>query len=166
MSSLAYIPHSQGGRLPAALTALWLALMIGPQATAADKAEQARNKADQVISYVALAETITRVDIQIAEVLNKHPTDRTLAAYAVEVGRLHDKLYAKMNPPDGTDDFHRRFKAMLANFTKSAEARMKADFADAKRYGDECGKAFLQALVELGKMRDEGVLAGNVITAK
>jgi len=135
--------------------ALTVAIPGGAQgATPAD----ARKKAQRASSYVRLAETITRVSLQVAGMLSKHPYDRALCAYARELGWVHARLYAKLSPPQGTEKLHRRFKQAVARFSKAADAHSAADYPTARKNWEKCIAEFTKALGELVKMKRQGVI--------
>ena len=121
-------------------------------------ADDARKKAQRVSSYVLVAETITRVGLQVGRMLETHPYDKALSRYARELGRLHAKLYAGLTPPPGADDLHRHFREAVAGFAKSAEAHCAADYAAARGHREKCLRDFTRALAEVVKLRREGTI--------
>jgi hypothetical protein len=135
-----------------------MALAAGARLARGGEANEARKKAERVASYVCLAETVARVGLQVGGMLAQHPFDRALSTYARELGRLHESFYAKLAPPEGAEDLHRRFKEAVTSFTKAAEAHCAADYAAARKWRDENTRDFLKALVELAKLQKEGIV--------
>jgi len=139
-------------RLSIAL-AVVLTLPVG-----AGAAEATRKEAAKVTSYVLLCETITRVSLQVADMLRLHPQDRAVAAYAKEMGRLNAKIYAKLTPPKGTEILHKRFGSSVANFAKMAEAYAGGDYEAAAKHRIKCREEFTKSLQELMRMKKRGIM--------
>jgi hypothetical protein len=121
-------------------------------------ADEARKKAQRVASYVCLAETVSRVGLQVGGMLALHPFDRALATYARELGRLHESFYAKLTPPEGAETLHKSFKEAVTGFAKSAEAHCATDYATARKWRDECLRDFTKALAEVAKLQQQGIV--------
>jgi hypothetical protein len=120
--------------------------------------DEARKKAERVASYVCLAETVSRVGLQVGAMLDAHPQDRALTTYAQELARLHENLYAKLTPPEGAEVLHKKFRDALTNFSKAAEGYAAADYTSAAKYRGECIRDFNAALVQVIKMKQRGAL--------
>ncbi len=121
-------------------------------------AETSRKDAAKVTSYVHLCETITRVSLQVADMLRLHPQDRAVAAYAKEMGRLNATIYAKLKPPAGTEILHKRFGSSVENFGKMANAYAAAKFDEAAKYRIKCREDFTKSLQELIRMKKRGIM--------
>jgi hypothetical protein len=133
-------------------------LMGGAVPCGAASADAAREEAKAATSYVLLAETISRVSLQVGGMLDRHPFDRALAYYARGLGRLHVRMYEKLTPPEPARILHRRFKEAVAEFAQMAEAHYKADYKTSRKHRERCVKDFLQALGELNRMKKRGLV--------
>lgn len=117
-----------------------------------------KKKAERVSSYVNLAETITRIGLQVGVMLEKHPYDKALCQYAKELGALHAKAVARITPPEGAEGVHESFKEAVANFALTADALCSGDYTASRRYREKCVKEFNKTLLEVFKLRKEGVI--------
>lgn len=117
-----------------------------------------RKKAERVSAYVTLAETITRVGLQVGGMLERHPYDRPLMVYARDLGRLHAKAMVNLTPPEGAEDVHRHFKEAVACFALAADAHCSGDFPTARTHREKCAREFNRALIEVIKLRKEGAI--------
>ncbi len=125
---------------------------------AADAAETSRKDAAKVTPYVLLCETITRVSLQVADMLRLHPQDRAVAAYAKEMGRLNAKIYAKLVPPKGAEILHKRFGSSVSSFGKMGEAYAAGDYSGAAKHRIKCREEFAKSLQELIRMKKRGIM--------
>ena len=123
-----------------------------------DSPDDARTKAKRATSYVLLAEAIARVAIQVGGMTDREPYDKAIATYARSLGRLHAKFLAKLNPPEGAETLHKKVKEAGAEFARMAEAHYKADYATARKHREKCLKQFTQALLEVARMKRQGVI--------
>ncbi|MBM4038064.1 MAG: hypothetical protein FJ290_06075 [Planctomycetes bacterium] len=120
--------------------------------------DDAKKKAERVSSYVNLAETITRIGLQVGGMLAKHPYDKALCQYAKELGALHAKAITRLTPPEGAEGVHDNFKEAVANFALCAEAHSAGDFPKARMHREKCVKEFNRTLLEVIKLRQSGVI--------
>lgn len=145
----------------AARTRLWLlvgCLALAPGAVRAGDADEAKKKAERITSYVNLAETISRVGIQVGAMLDKTPYDRALYQYAKELGALHAKAILKLTPPEGAENLHAKFKDAVTEFASMADALCSGDFPGARKHREACVRDFNRALLEVVKLRKEGAI--------
>ncbi|HPD16835.1 MAG TPA: hypothetical protein PLE19_17960 [Planctomycetota bacterium] len=141
--------------------AVWLlvmGLLLSLGGARAGDAEDAKKKAERISSYVNLAETISRVGIQVGAMLDKNPYDRALYQYAKELGALHAKAILKLTPPEGAEDLHSKFKEAVTEFALMADALCSGDFPAARKHREACGRDFGRALLEVVKLRKEGAI--------
>lgn len=146
-------------RQPSVVT-LW-AVVLGFFAGAVCRAgasEDPKKKAERVSSYVVLADTITRIGLQVGGMLEKHPYDKALCQYAKELGALHAKAVLRLTPPEGAEDLHAAFKEAVLAFAQAADAHASGDYATGRRYREKCVKEFNKAILEVVKLRKEGVI--------
>ena len=120
--------------------------------------EDPKKKAERVTSYVLLAETITRVGMEVGGMLDKHPYERPLCQYAKELGALHAKAILKHTPPKGAAGIHACFKEAVTSFALAADAQSDGDYPAARRHRERCVKQFAKTLLEVIKLRKEGVI--------
>lgn len=121
-------------------------------------ADDPRKKAERVSSYVNLAETITRIGLQVGVVLEKHPYDKALCQYAKELGALHARAVARLTPPEGAEDLHARFKDAVTEFAQAADGYSSGDYPTARKHRETCVRDFNRALLEVLKLKREGVI--------
>jgi len=121
-------------------------------------ADDPKKKAERVSSYVTLAETITRIGLQVGDMLDKHPYDKALCQYAKELGALHAKAVVRLTPPEGAEGVHDNFKEAVANFALCAEALAAGDYPKARMHREKCVKEFNRTLLEVFKLRQTGVI--------
>ncbi len=142
------------------LVAVWLCLacVLAAGLCRAGAADDTKKKAERVSSYVNLAETITRIGLQVGVMLEKYPYDKALCQYAKELGALHAKAILKLNPPEGAEDLHAVFKEAVLAFAQAADAQSSGDYAAGRRYREKCVKEFNRTLLEVFKLRKEGVI--------
>ena len=124
----------------------------------AEATDDAKKKAERISSYVTLAETITRIGLQVGVMLEKHPYDKALSQYAKELGALHAKAIVRLTPPEGAEGVHDNFKEVVANFALCTEAHATGDFPKARTHRDTCVKEFNRTLFEVAKLRRSGVI--------
>lgn len=141
--------------LVAVTSVLFLALVVPSDAWGE---ESTRKDAAKVTSYVLLAETVTRVSLQVGDMLRLHPQDRAVAAYAKELGRLNATIYAKLKPPKGAEILHKRFGSSVENFGLMADAYAKADYKTAAQHRIKCVEEFTKSLEELIRMKKRGIM--------
>ena len=120
--------------------------------------DDAKKKAERISSYVTLAETITRIGLQVGVMLEKHPYDKALCQYAKELGALHAKAVVRLTPPEGAEGVHESFKEAVASFALCTEAHAAGDFPKARTCRDKCVKEFNKTLFEVAKLRRSGAI--------
>jgi len=135
-----------------------LALALAAGACLGGGTDDPKKKAERVSSYVNVAETITRIGLQVGVMLEKHPYDRALCQYAKELGALHAKAILRLTPPEGAEGVHESFKDAVANFALCTEAHSAGDFPTARRHREKCVKEFNKTLIEVIKLRQSGVI--------
>lgn len=121
-------------------------------------ADDPKKKAERVSSYVTLAETITRIGLQVGGMLEKHPYDRALCQYAKELGALHAKAILRLTPPEGAEDVHACFKEAVVSFAQATDAQAAGDYAAGRRHREKCIKEFNKTIFEIIQLRKSGVI--------
>ncbi|MBM4033273.1 MAG: hypothetical protein FJ291_16030 [Planctomycetes bacterium] len=121
-------------------------------------ADEAKKKAERVSSYVTLAETITRIGLQVGVMLEKHPYDKALCQYAKELGALHARAILKLTPPEGAEGVHEAFKEAVTNFAFCTDAYASGDYPKARTHREKCVKEFNKTIVEIIKLRGSGAI--------
>ncbi|NQT52766.1 hypothetical protein HQ576_11970 [bacterium] len=133
-------------------------LLATGHAFSGSEADDALRKAKRATSYVMLAETVSRVSLQVGGMTDREPFDKALAWYARSLGRLHVQLYDKLTPPEGVESLHAKYKSAVAEFAQMAEAHYKADYPTARKHREKCVKEFIQAVGQLAKLKRDGVM--------
>ncbi len=138
---------------------LWVAVLLALGGVCrGGAADDPKKKAERVSSYVTLAETITRVGLQVGAMLEKHPYDRALCQYAKELGALHARAVARLTPPEGAEDLHAKFKDAVTEFAQAADGFASGDYSTARKHREACVRDFNRALLEVIKLRKDGVI--------
>ncbi len=136
----------------------WGVVLLALCAVCRGAAEDPKKKAERVSSYVNLAETITRIGLQVGVMLEKHPYDRALCQYGKELGALHARAVARLTPPEGAEDLHAKFKEAVAEFALAADNYASGDYPAARKHRETCVRRFNESLLEVAKLRKEGII--------